>query len=467
MQFANLRDDDAILLISCYELGHQPIGLAWPAAFLERAGYHPACLDVSVEGFDAERVKQASFVGLSVPMHTALRLGHHVALKVRQVNPGCHICFFGLYASLNASYLLETVADSVIGGEYEERLVRLVSFLEGRAEEPSEVATRQNPNADPSIGKIDFPVPSREKLPPLERYVRLENGGSRFLTAYVEASRGCKHRCLHCPIPPVYGGRFFVVPRSVVIQDIRFQVGKGARHVTFGDPDFLNGPGHSTKIVEALHQEFPHLTFDFTAKIEHLLQRRAMLGEFARCGCVFIVSAVESFSDVVLTNLNKGHTRSDVFEVLDAVRSAGILLRPSLVSFTPWTTLDDYIEVLEIVEREELVDCIDPIQYAVRLLVPPGSALLDQPAMRLHLGRMREETFTSEWSHPDPRMDRLQRGVSKLVEGAAGAGEDPRVTFFRIKDLALEVRDGCLPVKGRVPLPEMRRVFRLTEPWFC
>jgi len=128
----SLRQAGAILLISCYELGHQPIGLAQPVAFLEQAGYAPAGLDIAVEEFDAERVRRARFVGISVPMHTALRLGARAAELIREINPASHICFFGLYASINAEYLLQHAADSVIGGEYEIPLVNLVEAIERR-----------------------------------------------------------------------------------------------------------------------------------------------------------------------------------------------------------------------------------------------------------------------------------------------------------------------------------------------
>ena len=145
----------------------------------------------------------------------------------------------------------------------------------------------------PHLAKLPFPVPSRAQLPSLERYARLERDGRRELVGYVEASRGCKHHCRHCPIPPVYGGRFFIVPREVCLADIRQSVTAGARHISFGDPDFLNGPGHALALARSLHAEFPEVTFDFTAKVEHLLRQRARLLELAALGCVFIVSAVE------------------------------------------------------------------------------------------------------------------------------------------------------------------------------
>jgi hypothetical protein len=116
--------------VSCYELGHQPIGLAQPLGFLERAGYSPAALDIAVEKIDTARIADALFVGISVPMHTALRLGVRVADLVRKTNPHAHICFYGLYASINAGYLLDHAADTVIGGEYEVPLMTILDRLD-------------------------------------------------------------------------------------------------------------------------------------------------------------------------------------------------------------------------------------------------------------------------------------------------------------------------------------------------
>jgi len=376
-----VREPGAVLLIACYELGHQPLAVAWPAAFLEAAGYRPAVLDVAVEPFDAEKAARARLVAISVPMHTALRLGVRIAAEVRRVNPSCRIVFYGLYATLNAEHLLGHGADHVLGGEVEPQLLELCRKLESGATPPGEAPR-------PHLAKLAFPVPSRGQLPSLKKYAHLERDGRLELAGAVAASRGCKHLCRHCPIPPVYGGRFFVVPVDVVQADVRQLVEAGATHVTFGDPDFLNGPRHALAVARALHAEFPAVTFDVTAKVEHLLRHRGLLPELAALGCLFVVSAVESLSDVVLDHLAKGHTGADVVEALRAVRAAGLTLRPTWVAFTPWTTLDDYQEMLDFVERETLIDHVDPVQYSIRLLVPPGSLLAASDAMRPHLGEL-------------------------------------------------------------------------------
>jgi radical SAM superfamily enzyme YgiQ (UPF0313 family) len=461
-----VKEPGAIVLVACYELGHQPLAVAWPAAFLERAGYRPAVMDIAIEPFDAERVEHANLVAISVPMHTALRLGVDVARRVREVNPRAHVCFFGLYAVLNAEHLLAHGADSVIGGEIEDTLVAHVRNLErgdtNGARERAENGARERA----VLARLDFPVPSRRALPALDKYARLERDGRLETAGYVEASRGCLHLCRHCPIPPVYRGRFFAVPRDVVLADVRQLVASGATHVTFGDPDFLNGPTHALRIARAVHAEFPALTFDFTAKVEHLVRHADMIPEFAALGCVFIVSAVESLSDTVLTHLAKGHTRRDVETALAATRAAGIALRPTWVPFTPWTTLDDYREMLDFIDDNALIDHVDAVQYAIRLLVPPGSLLLESDAMRPHLRELVAESFYYRWTHPDPRVDRLSDRVASVVAAAADAREDGAITFARVRELA----DEAAGVRTRVRAPvdrERPRPPRLTEPWFC
>jgi radical SAM superfamily enzyme YgiQ (UPF0313 family) len=459
----SLREPGSVLLVSCYELGHQPMGLAWPLAFLERAGFRPAAVDTSVERLREEQIRSARFVAISAPMHTALRLGVQIALKVRSLNPTAAICFFGAYAQLNGQYLLDGAADYIIGGESEEPLTLLAAALDAG----DEAGAARFRCARPHLARLDFPLPQRSALPGPARYAQLERDGRRRQAGYVEATRGCKHQCLHCPIPPVYGGRFFAVPASVVLQDVQRQVSDGARHITFGDPDFLNGPTHSLRITRTLHRQFPGVSFDFTAKVEHLVRYQGLLREFAECGCVFIVSAVESLSDEVLSNLEKGHTRSDVYRAVRAVREAGIVLRPSLLPFTPWTSLEDYRELLRFVETEELIGCVDPVQYTLRLLLPPGSLLLSREAIRPHLRRLAPENFSWEWIHPDPRVDALQESVSELVRKSVADNVPVEAVFVRLKALAEAAIGSESLSEPAAPPPPIRSEWRLTEPWFC
>ncbi len=458
-----MRAPGRILLLSTYELGHQPIHLASPLGFLIAAGFSPVALDLSLQALDEAAVRAAGLIAIAVPMHTAFRLAAEVAKEIRALNPTAHLCFYGLYAPLNRKFLdEERLADSVLGGEYERAMVELAAALE-RGESPRPASV--------TLEKLTFPPPDRTGLLPLKRYARLLHPSQGpLLAGHVEASRGCLHLCRHCPIPPVYEGRFFVVQRDAVLADVRQQVTAGARHISFGDPDFLNGPGHTMSIVRALHAEHPTVSFDVTAKVEHLLAHRQLLPELAALGCVFIVSAVESLSERVLALLDKGHTRADVDVAIDLVRGAGISFRPSLLPFTPWSTLDEYAALLDYITEKQLVDEVDPIQLAIRLLIPPGSKLLELQETHAILGPLAPDRLTYEWSHPDPRMDALHAAVMQLVEEAAAAEEDPRNTLLHLRQLTVAAQQGEPLVCDAVEQAEPKgapRTPRLSESWFC
>jgi radical SAM superfamily enzyme YgiQ (UPF0313 family) len=469
---SDLRAPGAILLVACYELGHQPLNLASPLTTLRQASYDPAAIDTSVSTLPDEALIRARMLAISVPMHTALRLGVRVAERARRLNPGITICFYGLYATLNAEYLLRERADALIGGEYEEALLALVQAVERGAwlvDIPG--VTTRDAVATPVLRRLPLTPPARDTLPPLEKYARLAMGDEMRLAGYVEASRGCLHTCRHCPITPVYGGRFFVLPRETVLADIRAQVAAGARHITFGDPDFMNGPKRSLDLVRALHDEFPDVTFDATIKVEHILERREHFPELAALGCAFVVSAVESLSEDVLKHLAKGHTRADVVEALHILDAAGIPMRPTFVAFTPWTTARDFLDLLDFVEEQGLIEAVDPIQFAIRLLVPPGSALLAEPDADAWVGPLDEAAFSYTWAHPDARMDALQAEVMALVERGAAEGQSTRATFYALRALAEErLASDLAPTRSRRMLPVLtagRPTPHLTEAWFC
>ncbi len=463
-----MRSPGDILLVSCYELGHQPFHLASLSAMLQQAGYAPAAVDTAVDTLTEEAISRARLVAISVPMHTALRLGQRIALRVRLINPSAHICFYGLYAFLNADYLLHDTIDSAIGGEYESPFLDLVAALEkGKTGIIPGVTTHQF-NSDPWIKRTPYIVPTRQQLPSPERYAHLETNGTMRLAGYTETTRGCKHTCLHCPITPVYNGRFFAIPNEVVLADIRAQLEQGVPHITFGDPDFLNGPKHAMRITRALHDEFPGVTFDATIKIEHLLKHQHLLPELKSLGCAFIVSAVESLNDNVLRNLNKGHTAVDVAEAFDLMEQVGIPLRPSLMPFSPWETLESYITLLNFFEDRRLIEQIDPVHFSIRLLIPPGSALLASPDSKLWLRELDAAAFTYKWQHPDPRLDALHQKVASLTEEAELAKFNTIETFFHIKALTLSIIGKDLHIPEAVEHYGTPRVLpHLTESWFC
>lgn len=459
-----------VLLISTYEMGRQPFGLASPGAWLHQAGARVRYLDLSVQTLSAEAVRAAALIAFYVPMHMATRMAVRVLEQVRRLNPAAHICFYGLYAGENASYLRSLGVDSVLAGEFEEGLLRLARRLGHRADKGIG-GRHRGVQAEPvvSLDRQVFLRPDRSGLPDLRSYAHLVHAdGRRVTVGYVEASRGCKHLCRHCPIVPVYGGRFRVVQRDVVLADIRQQVAVGAGHITVGDPDFFNGVGHAIPLVRALHAEHPCLTYDVTIKVEHLLRHAEHLATLQETGCLFVTTAAESFDDHVLEVFEKHHTARDFEIALALCRERGLLLVPTFVAFTPWVTLDGYRVFLQTIARLDLIDQVAPIQYAIRLLIPPGSRLLELPDVRERVEGLDEAKLSYRWRNPDPRVDDLQRDLERLIRDAAARALSRRETFGRIWERVFRDAPEPSPASHRLDSPpRAMSIPYLTEPWYC
>lgn len=451
-----------IVLISTYELGRQPFGLASPAAWLRKRGHSVTCLDLSRQALDENAVRGAQLVAIYLPMHTATRLAAKLLPTLRQLNPEAHLCCYGFYAPMNAEYLRSLGVSTVLGGEFEQQLAQLAERL------ASHGASSQSAQLEPAISleRLTFEVPDRRGLPPSEKYAHLVVPSSGFrIVGSTEASRGCKHLCRHCPIVPVYKGVFRIVQRDVVMQDIRQQVATGAQHISFGDPDFFNGIRHAMGLVEEFHREFPGITYDVTIKIEHLRKYESYLLKLKETGCLFVISAVESLDDAVLRALDKGHTREDFVHVVRTFRALGLTLHPTFVPFTQWTTFENYLDLLRTLYEEELIENVAPVQLGIRLLIPEGSRMLELEEVRGNVGTFDAESLFYPWKHPDPRLDALGETVQAIAAEADRRKESRTATFGRIWKAA--------HVAAGLQTPELHLAQRasaipfLSEPWYC
>jgi radical SAM superfamily enzyme YgiQ (UPF0313 family) len=430
-----------VLLISTYEQGHQPLGIAAPAAALIAAGHTVAALDLAVESVSSERLQAAAanadLIGISAPMHTAARLGIRIARQLEQFSD--RIVFYGLAANS----MRDLGLGRAISGDTDLQLVRLAN-----GEDAFQV---------PIFDRESRLTPDRSILPPIDQYARYRDAsGASHLAGHVEATRGCAHRCTHCPLTPIYAGRLRLNGAETVLADIDQLVAAGADHITIGDPDFLNAPELAMELLRAASVKRQSITFDATIKVEHLIAHQRLLPEMAELGVTFITSAFESVDDRLLQTLDKGHTATDLDRALALVEQAGIALRPTWLPFTPWTLADHFLALLEFVETRGLVGLTPPVQLGLRLLVPADSPLVEPMREMDSLVSYDTDGLTWIWCHDDPRMDALQNEIASMAERQA--------SFAEIKEAACRALD-------REPWPDapVRHVHRpgLTEDWFC
>jgi radical SAM superfamily enzyme YgiQ (UPF0313 family) len=485
-----------IVLISTYELGRQPFGLVSPAAWLRGRGHAVACFDLTRQELDAVAVRSAELIALYLPMHTATRLACKLIPSLRGQNPGAHLCCYGLYAPMNAEYLRSLGVGTILGGEFEKELAHLADRLTATWSRNGETARMEDgkkpqgykdsalryrdgaalkrtpatfvaAQTEPMISmeRLKFEVPDRAGLAPIAKYAHLIVPGDGYrVVGSTEASRGCKHLCRHCPIVPVYNGMFRIVDRDVVLADARQQVGAGAQHISFGDPDFFNGMRHAMELVEAFHREFPVVTYDVTIKIEHLRKQERHLTQLRDTGCLFVISAVESVDDGILERLDKGHTRGDFLYVARKFRELGMTLHPTFVPFTPWTTMEGYLDLLGVLATEELIENVAPIQLGIRLLIPEGSRLLELEEVRRMVAAFDAESLVYPWRNADAGVDALSETVQSIAADSDRKKESRAVAFARIWEAAHAAAGHVVP---ELRVREARGVPFLSEPWYC
>src|SRR5262249_20446617 len=149
-------------------------------------------------------------------------------------------------------------------------------------------------------------------------------------------------------------------------------------------------------------------------------------------GCLFVTTAAESVDNAVLKRLEKGHTRADFLAVIKSFKDLGMVLQPTFVAFTPWTTLEGYRDLLSVIATQGLVENVTPIQLGIRLLIPAGSRLLELNEVRSMLGEFDHSGLLYPWKHPDPRMDELASRVQEIAADGEKLKQSRAEIFARI-----------------------------------
>ena len=451
---SNHQNTIRVLAVSTYELGHQPLVLARLASTFKSAGVDYVLCDNSVanktftnyEDF-LLRDEAPTHLFISVPMHTATQLGKEIAIRARAaLGNSVRIIAVGLYS--NVAVASCDAFDSAIVSVDSQKVLEVLGIQH-------KDSASQPPRSS---------GPDRSALPGLANYAHLISAGEKQLVGYVETTVGCAHMCRHCPVPVVFNGKFKAVPANEVLSQINQLYEEGAKHITFGDPDFLNGPAHALRIVRAMREIHPDLTFDATVKVEHVLEHPEIWAELAQLGLKFIVSAFEHTSDEILTRLGKGHSRSDIVTALALLRENRIEVRPSLMPFTPWTDRGSLIDLIEFLFDYDLVESIDPVQLSIRLLVPLNSLVLADSGTAF--GNWNSELLSYEWASQDPVIDQLQTELAAIAEESQAIEQDSLTTFNRMRNAIYARFNLAPPVRSQTSSTCWDRP-RLSESWFC
>lgn len=404
------------LVVSAFEAELQPIAAASAVAALESSELAVDAWDAHVfpdampeDGYDLALVSVQQYEGIDRALDLATRL--------REARTAPHLLAFGQYAQLNASALLEKV-DGIVMDE-PERVVPGIGELAAGRRSPRDVPgvlarDGMTPRSRES-GSAWMP-PKRSAFPSLVHYPAHHT--ALGLMGNLELTRGCHHRCTYCSVYGAYDGRVAPITVDAVVADARAVAEQGATHFAFIDAEFLNSRRLALEAVRAIHAEVGACTFEFTTRVDHILEFRPLIEELVGLGLRRITSALEFPSDRILRIFDKGIDVRDMRAAIAAAADMGVELNPTFIPFTPWVTLEELDGFEDFLVETGLARIVDPTALQTRLLLFKGSPLLRSPW--IDGVDLVDAGFHFEWRHPDPRVDERWR---QRREEAHGAGK--------------------------------------------
>jgi hopanoid C-3 methylase len=410
-----MKNTKKFLVISSFEGGYQPVTALSGYMALRNAGFENIRFhDTYVDGLPDDLFDDADLVAIAVPLFDALQAGLQLSEMIRSKNASAKIVFFGQYATLNAGRLLPKYGDYAVCGEWEQPLVNLAQHLStGEVLDKIGLVDTRDARANliphPYITRNKIALLDRSIAPPLHKYpqpqVEKMLGVNGIVVGGVESTRGCHHKCTYCSVYATYDGKVVPIKDEIVIEDVSNLVAHGMTHLTFTDAEFFNAKNQGLRLLRVLHAQFPELTYDFTTRIDHILEHEQALYEMKELGVRFITSALEYPSQMVLDVVSKEISIADIERAIAILREIGIRLNPTFIMFNPWVSKEDMTTFKDFITRNDLTDVVDPIQYETRLHLYKGSPLLKR-ASTTGL-EMTEFEFHYEWKHADPEVDAL------------------------------------------------------------
>lgn len=410
------------VVVSIFEGGYQPLNALTGLAALRKAGHDSDFIDAYVEGVDIDRLKAYDTIILPVPLFDSLMSAIKICNDLDRAGCNAQRVMFGQYATINAQYLSQNYADHVVTGEWEVPLVSLMNRRRGSTEPTVNVYSRET-GLESSLSMLrlrgTMARPLREAAPRLNKYpqphlTRLLD--EQKTVGGLELTRGCHHKCTYCSVYSAYDGKVVLGDIDEIVADIDTLVEQGMDHLTFIDAEFFNATRRSFDALARIHARHPRLTYDFTTRVDHILDNRDRLAELREQGVRVITSALEFPKEEVLQQVRKEVTVEDLKTAVRLVQGSGITLNPTFIMFNPWVGLEDFSRFNDFLVETDMQDAVDPVQYETRLHLYKGSPLLQNDTIKAL--RLEEREFHYDWHHPDPRVDDLFRvSLTPVVEG--------------------------------------------------
>jgi anaerobic magnesium-protoporphyrin IX monomethyl ester cyclase len=332
-----------------------PLGLAYVAAALEKAGFQVEILDNYQLNKSLDFVKleikrlNPKIVGITCSSLTYQRCVE-TAKAVKEVLPSCKVVVGGWHPSyMPDSMLQHPEIDYVIMGEGEHAMVELATLIT-KGDDDGTIAAipgvafiyegKTIKNAPKFIRDLDqLPFPAWHLLP-MHIYDRKIDYLSASPIDVVNVIRGCPYDCAYCEIKKLWGSKCRAFSPHRVVEEIDYLVKNyGSKGIYFIDDNFTIQKRHTVEMCHLLKKCKLDIEWACDTRVD--LISRDLLREMKDAGCRTIFFGIQSGSSRILKKLNTHITTEQVVQAFKLCREEGIQIACSFMLGIPGETVND------------------------------------------------------------------------------------------------------------------------------
>jgi len=359
---------------------HPPMDIGYSATLLNRNGHNCKLVEI---------IKDSDKIGLFnhlkknnidlIVVKPTLETDFNFFRKLRAIEETC-LLVVGPAVSTNPSMFVNesNYVDFGIVGEFEEKLVDIVRFLENNERDSikkiggicwwdkrrkklfikkSKITAKHSDmlisyNIFPDVYTFWYPIKMRKRVSP----------------GFVLSSRGCPFDCIFCsPVTRVsYGKSYRVRDVKKVVDEIESLRKRGINFVYFLDDCFGVDKKYAKDLCKEIIRRKIKISWAVQTRVDCV--DRNILKLMKEAGCTTLCFGIESGSDRVLSFLKKRTTVKKIRHYVNLAKKFGFIVTGFFIIGTPFETVEDINKSIKFAKELRL----DAIQ--VHFFTPyPGS----------------------------------------------------------------------------------------------
>ena len=155
----------------------------------------------------------------------------------------------------------------------------------------------------------------------------------------IQTIRGCNHNCIYCPEPNITGKVLRARSPKKVMEELKILLSKGIKKkIFFVDSEFNLNPEHSYGIAQAILDQ--GIQIEWTCTMMPGKFPLDLLTVMKKAGCSLVIWSIDSASEKMIRNLNKGFTLDDIYRASEHCDKIGLSYHHNLLFGGPGETLE-------------------------------------------------------------------------------------------------------------------------------